>query len=228
MGDSEVVRFDPHVHTNASADARGSVREVLQRADAVGLDAIAITDHDTTDGARRALDSDTDVVVVPGVEISTADGHLLALGVTAEPPIHEPLATTIEWVRAHGGLAVIPHPFQRLRHGVSKGALTACDGIEVFNAWAVTGIQNRRAAAVAARTGQPAIGASDAHRPGMVGRAYTELPGETAMTVDGVLDAVAHGQCRAAGESHAAWASLRRYARSLRRVVSPHTHSTGG
>ena len=220
MGGGVRLRFDPHVHTGASYDARGSVDAVLARCRDQGLDAVAITDHDTAVAARRAVirQDRYGVLVVPGVEISTADGHLLALGVSTDPPTGCPFARTVEWVRDRGGLAVVPHPFQRSRHGVEGGALTDCDGIETFNAWAVTGVQNRRAAVLARQRDYPALGGSDAHHPSAVGTAYTEV--RTAdETVDAVLDAVAAGRCQAVGSSYPLRASLRKYAAAVGRWV---------
>jgi predicted metal-dependent phosphoesterase TrpH len=54
------------------------------------------------------------------VEVSTAHGHLLAIGVERMPPRREPYDETIEWIHEHGGVAVVPHPFQRSRHGVRQ------------------------------------------------------------------------------------------------------------
>jgi predicted metal-dependent phosphoesterase TrpH len=216
------LRFDPHVHTGASYDAAGSVEAVLARCQERHLDAVAITDHDTTAAARRAaaLGERYGILVVPGVEISTADGHLLAVGVTAEPPTGHAFASAVEWVRARGRLAVVPHPFQRSRHGVDRQSLGDCDGIEVFNAWAVTGLQNRRAAALARRRGYPELGGSDAHRPGRVGTAYTEVHAADA-TVEGVLDAIADGRCRAVGDSLPFRSCVRKYTGALARRLRP-------
>jgi len=221
MTDETTVRFDPHVHTVASYDACGQVADVLQQADDCGLAAIAITDHDTVDGAQQALDIQHhyDVLVVPGVEISTADGHLLGLGIDEQPPVGQPLVATVEWVHNRGGITVVPHPFQWSRHGVGKSLLASCDAVEVFNAWAVTGIQNRRAAAVAGRIGQPALGASDAHRPEMIGTAATELTVDGPVTVQRILEAVAAGRCRAVGRSIRLTTSLRTYVTALSRFL---------
>ena len=176
------VRLDPHVHTDASHDAEGTVREVLAYGHNADVDAIAVTDHDTTVAAREALELQAayDVTVVPGVEVSTAAGHVLALGVRKRPRVGRPLVDTVARIRRRGGLAVIPHPFQVSRHGVRKAAIDDCDGIEVFNAWAMTGIQNRRADAFATRHGYPKLAGSDAHDPGTVGSAYTEVSVGTA------------------------------------------------
>lgn len=220
------IRFDPHVHTNASFDARGSVEAVLAEAAAAGLDALAITDHDTTAAVEEALAlaADLDLTVVPGVEVSTAAGHLLALGVRDAPPRGRPLSATIDTVRSAGGVAVIPHPFQRTRHGVRKRDLTDCDGIEVFNAWAMTGLQNRRARRLADRRDYPTLGGSDAHEPVAVGRAYTELTlGDDpapATTTEAVLDAITAGRTRAVGTTTSVRRYLGKYTKAVRRHVS--------
>ncbi len=220
IGDRHRIRFDPHVHTDASYDASGSVEEVLRQGRERGLDAVAITDHDTTAAARRAgdLESEYDVHVIPGVEISTADGHLLALGVTADPPVDRPLTETVEWTRERDGLAIVPHPFQRTRHGVGRRAIADCDAVEVFNAWAMTGLQNRRAGAFARRRGYPGLGSSDAHRPEMVGTAHTELlVDDPEPTTGTILEAIAHGRCQAVGRSATNGEYLRKHADCLDR-----------
>ncbi len=197
------IRFDPHVHTGVSHDGEGSVYEILSYCDDRGLDAVAITDHDTTAAATQALTAQQyyDVEVVPGAEISTSDGHLLALGIETDPPVGCPFTETVTWIRDRGGIAIVPHPFQRSRHGVGRAAITTCDGVEVFNAWAVTGVRNRRAATFARREGYPGLGSSDAHRPDLVGTAYTEVLIEDSLSVETLLAAIAAGRCWPAGQS---------------------------
>lgn len=220
------IRFDPHVHTEASYDAKGSVHEVLGYCHNSSLDAVAITDHDTTVAAREAIEVQElyDITVIPGVEISTADGHLLALNVVDRPPIGHSLSASIEWVRDNGGVAVIPHPFQISRHGVRKRHLEDCDGIEVFNTWSMTGIQNRRAEQFASANDYPQFGGSDAHEPAMVGQGYTELdvcnpPGETLSRSD-IIAALQSGNTRACGQQTSKTRYLSKYSRSLRQHLS--------
>jgi len=221
MSDETTIQFDPHVHTAASHDARGSVADVLHQADERELAAVSITDHNTVDGAQRALDIQHryDTLVVPGVEISTADGHLLRRGISNQPPVGQSLVATVEWIRDRGGIAVAPHPFQRSRHGISKSLLANCDGVEVSNVWAVTGIQNRRAAAFAKRIGQSGLGAIDAHSPETVGIAATELTTEEPVTVQRILNAIVAGRCRAVGRSIRLKTSLRTYATALTQFI---------
>jgi predicted metal-dependent phosphoesterase TrpH len=230
MTPEATVRLDAHVHTGASHDAEGTVREVLARAHNAAVDAVAVTDHDTTVAAREALELQEayDVTVVPGVEVSTAAGHVLALGVRERPRVGRPLADTVAWIRRRGGLAVIPHPFQVSRHGVRKAAIDDCDGIEVFNAWAMTGIQNRRADAFATRRGYPKLAGSDAHDPATVGSAYTEVTVETSSpSVGELLRAVAAGRTRAFGQSTSTRRYVRRYTRAVRRRLRTGRRATG-
>lgn len=220
------VRFDPHVHTEASYDATGTVDAVLESASRAGLDAVAITDHDTTVAARAAIEHAPayDLTVVPGVEISTRDGHVLALGVVDRPPVGASFQTTVSRIREAGGLAVVPHPFQRSRHGVPKRKLADCDGIEVFNPWAMTGIQNRRAARYARRRSYAHLGGSDAHEPSDVGRAHTavtvsDVAGGGPVSASALLDAVGGGGTMAVGQRTPARRYLAKYSRALGRQV---------
>jgi len=224
---TRTLRLDPHVHTEASPDGDGTVHEVLAYAHNRDIDAVALTDHDTTVGARRALEVQDhyDVTVVPGVEVSTADGHVLGLGVRDRPRVGRSLADTVAWLRDRGGVAVVPHPFQVSRNGVRKAAIADVDvdGIEVFNAWAMTGVQNRRADAYATGHGHPKLGGSDAHAPAAVGRAYTKVSlGDAPPTVDRILDAIRAGRTRAVGET----TSTRRYVRKYTRAVGRRLRST--
>lgn len=225
---SRRLRIDPHVHTEASYDATGTVDAVLDRAREAGLDAIAITDHDTTVAAREAIGRAAlhEVAVIPGVEVSSRDGHVLALGIVERPPVGRSLEETLEFVRDAGGLGVIPHPFQRSRHGVPKRALTDCDGVEVFNPWTMTGIQNHRARRFARRRNYPRLAGSDAHEPALVGRAYTEVeirapsePGPHRPSPDAILDAIADGRTTVTGRSTSTQRYLRKYSRSVGRHI---------
>lgn len=190
------LRIDPHVHSEDSYDGHEPIELILAHAAEIGLDAVAITDHDVIGESKRAaeLAPEFGLVGIPGVEVSTAHGHLLALGVERMPPRGRPYGETVAWIHDRGGVAIVPHPFQRSRHGVRErdipvaaeaGGRAAVDAIEVFNAWLFTGYRNRRARRFAAAHGYPGVAASDAHDLAYVGRAFTEL------TVDGVESAAA-------------------------------------
>jgi predicted metal-dependent phosphoesterase TrpH len=185
--------IDPHVHSEGSYDSREPVALLLEHAADIGLDAIVVTNHDTIEESIRAarLAPEYGLVGVPGVEVSTADGHLLAIGVRECPDPGRPLADTVDRTRALGGVAVVPHPFQRTRHGIPRRRLAGVDvdGIETYNAWLFTGYRNRRAAAFARRYDHASLAGSDAHGVGTVGRAFTALDLPSGTTTDDVTEA---------------------------------------
>lgn len=207
--DGQTIRVDAHCHTVASYDSQLLPERLLSRADAVGLDAVAVTDHDTVQGANVTADlaADYDVTVIVGCEVSTADGHLLALGIDDAPTPDEPLVATAREIHDAGGLAVVPHPFQRSRHGASAAAITAVDGIEVCNAHTLVGLRNDQAERFARNRGYPAFGGSDAHRRAAVGLAATEvtLAAGRSPTPAGILDAMRNGRTAAVGRRTSAW-----------------------
>jgi predicted metal-dependent phosphoesterase TrpH len=195
-----MLRCDLHVHTNFSRDGESSVESILRRAEAIGLDAVAITDHDTVDGARYALQCDTSVVVIPGTEVSTKQGHLLVLGVTTPIPPGLDFLATVRLARAQGGLLILPHPYHRWRHGVGrklKDSIEAVDAIETFNSRYITGSANRKAEIIARSFGKPCVGGSDAHNAKYVGFGFTYVAAEP--DVDAILYAIRQGRTTPGG-----------------------------
>ncbi|AFK19967.1 PHP domain-containing protein [Haloferax mediterranei ATCC 33500] len=221
------VRIDPHVHSEGSYDAHDPVELILEQAAEIGLDAVVVTDHDVIDESIRAaqLAPMYGLVGIPGVEVSTADGHLLALGVEELPPRRRPLDETARWVRERGGVAIVPHPFQRSRHGVRRKRLgryddaargDAFDAIETYNSWLFTGYKNRRARRFARKRQYPSVAGSDAHNVGYVGRAYTEMEipdvSRASLTADHILDAIRDGSTQVQGRRTPIPTSTKHYA----------------
>ena len=214
------LTVDLHVHSEGSYDAHAPVEVLLEQAAAVGLDAIAVTDHDAIDQSLKAaaLAPAYGLIGIPGVEISTAQGHLLAIGVEELPTPREPLGETISRVRELDGVAVVPHPFQRSRHGIRKRRLRGCrpDAIEVYNPWLFTGYENRRAKRFARRREYPQVAGSDAHLARMVGRAYTEIMIDSAnrhadVTATEVVDALQNGSTAIYGRRQPIYRSAHHY-----------------
>ncbi|MFC4544124.1 PHP domain-containing protein [Halosolutus amylolyticus] len=190
-------RYDLQVHTDASPCSSASPDRVAAAAADAGLDGIVVTDHDTlanVDAVRDAAPDDLDVV--PGVEVTTTEGHLLAIDVTEAPPRTDPL-TVVDRVHEQGGVAVLSHPFDALRqyYETDLDALAAAvDGVEAVNSRCVRRRFNDRAAAFATARDLPATGGSDAHFPMEVGRAYTSVEGGGSLA-----DAVRDGRVRPGG-----------------------------
>jgi len=186
-------KADLHIHTAYSADGTATVAAVLEHVvHHTDLTVIAITDHDEIDGALEALElaPHYGIEVVPGCEVSTADGHLLALYVTEKVPARMSLVETVATVAALGGICVVPHPGGRwrwcvqekpLRDALSHASIAeTLVGIEAYNASLPDLRVNRRAAWLQQQLGLAKVSASDAHLLRMIGVGATCFPGNSA------------------------------------------------
>ncbi len=197
------VRLDLHVHSGYSVDSRLSFDQILERITYEGLQGFALTDHDTTAGLAELAQlrhSYPGYWFVPGVEVSTHEGHLLVYGVPEAPPAHRSLAETLDRVAALGGVAVLAHPF-RWVHGVGRRIATnaSVQGLEGRNG-KNSELSNTRAELLAARRSLGCTGGSDAHEPALVGRAFTEFDTEVT-SLDDLLEHIRKGQTTASGAS---------------------------
>jgi predicted metal-dependent phosphoesterase TrpH len=190
---------DLHLHTLASDGLIGSLALVDYVEAQTDLDVIAVTDHDETVAALETRDyaarRDYRVQVVPGVEVTTRDGHLLCLWLEERPPALRPLVQTAEWVRARGGLCIAPHPFTRWTHSLSARALNVAvqdhliAGVEVLNASLAGRASRSRALAFAETYGLAHVGSSDAHMVAMIGLSRTRFEGDTPEALRAALEA---------------------------------------
>jgi predicted metal-dependent phosphoesterase TrpH len=219
---------DLHVHTNFSKDGESSVEEILRRAEEVGLDVIAITDHDSIDGAKKALTCKTSLMVIPGIEVSTKQGHLLVLGVTELIPAGLDVIDTIGIARKLGALLILPHPYHVWRHGVArrkKIGMSAVDAIETFNSRYIVGSANRKAARMAKKLGKPCVAGSDAHHARFIGFGRTIIDADR--DVASVLAAIREGKVTCGGRQtplrtytrqslNNTWRKIKRFTRRVR------------
>jgi predicted metal-dependent phosphoesterase TrpH len=184
-------RADIHMHTTAS-DGFATVEQVLNYvAQRKHLDVIAITDHDVLDSSLWAYNhrAQYPFEIIPGVEVSSADGHVLALWVTRPIEKGMTLAETVAAIHDQGGMAILAHPFEAivcthtfwnyLRHPeiISKAGI---DAIEIHNAGAFTPGNNLLARRLAQQLQLPVVGNSDAHSVNAIGRGMTHFEGRTA------------------------------------------------
>jgi len=220
-----VLRAELHCHSSLSYDGRDPVDMLLGQAAAVGLDALAVTDHDEIDASLAAAEqaADYDLVGIPGMEVTSEAGHVLALGVEELVPPGLSFVETLDRIHAQDGIAVVPHPFQRSRHGVaphiSEATLASADAIEVYNSRLFTGRSNRTAERFAAARNLPMTAGSDAHIAEMVGQAVTEVDAAE-RTVDAVLDAIRDGRTSVVGKRTPWRISLRQFGGGVRRRIA--------
>jgi predicted metal-dependent phosphoesterase TrpH len=197
------VRIDLHVHSRHSPDSRLRLEEVANLLTGEGFHGVALTDHNSVEGHTELPDLRSrfpGFLFVPGVEVSTREGHLLAYGVTTVPPPHRPIAETVRWVDGHGGAAVLAHPF-RLSHGVGRRVAESVpvSALEAKNGH-TSEVANAKAGLVAARRHLGTTGGSDAHALADLGRAFTEFPSDVE-SVDSVLESIRRGRTVAGGQS---------------------------
>jgi predicted metal-dependent phosphoesterase TrpH len=235
-----------HLHTRAS-DGLMSAQALVDYAEqATDLDVIAITDHDETSAALEAREYAARrgyrVQVVCGVEVTTRDGHLLALFVEDRPSAFQPLLQTADWVRAHGGLCIAPHPFSRWTHSLGGRVMLQAvqqqllAGVEVLNASPAGRPSREGALRFVAEHQLAAVGGSDAHMLGVVGLARTRFRGRSPDELRQALETAAtFAEGRFASPREIAAEALPQLARSmvhlpLRRMVrfARGQHATSG
>ncbi|MDO8615684.1 MAG: PHP domain-containing protein [Dehalococcoidia bacterium] len=180
-----LIRADLHNHTHFSPDSILSPARFVAQAVRRGLDCIAVTDHNTLGGAEavREAAAATGLRVIAGEEVRTDDGEVLGLFLTQDIPRGLSAEETIGRIKAQGGLAGVPHPYDTLRSGLDPAVMLRLvdrlDFVEGLNARMVFSAHNDKAVQFASAHGLPLSAASDAHSRWEVGRAYVEMPGFT-------------------------------------------------
>ena len=197
------LNIDLHTHSFFSADGVSSPEEMIEAARAKGLHGFAITDHNTCDAVTYMLENGlmredglpvNDFLVIPGVEITTAEGHLLCIGTTLPYLKAKRAHDVCEMIHDAGGLAIPPHPYDFFRAGIRQSALDHIDidALEVFNAASTLRRYNRQAFEYASMRKLPMTAASDAHVAEAIGTAYTILETDD-FSVRGVLEQILEG-----------------------------------
>lgn len=184
---------DLHIHSIHSWDGTASVSAILKHvSENTALDVIAITDHDEIDGSLKARDlaHRYDLEVVTGSEVTTADGHLLALFVEEKIPAGLPLVESIHCIADQGGLGVVAHPMAKgvssvsaetLRHALQQpGVPGVLVGMEAVNGGLFHRGSNIAATALAHTLPIASVANSDSHLLHTIGEAATRFPGSTA------------------------------------------------
>lgn len=179
------TRVDLHCHTAASFDGKVDPVRVLELARDRGLTHIAITDHETLDGARAAqAENVSGIELIVGQEVRTAEGDLILLFVGSVIPGGLSLDETVARARDQGALIGLPHPFDAYRPSIARGAVRSADlarlaavadYVEVHNGRVSDQRANSRAAEFASEYGLAATAASDAHTEAEIGTCYAAL-----------------------------------------------------
>ena len=192
-----MLKADFHMHTHFSPDSEMSPEEMVARCLKVGLNCIAVTDHNTIDGAL-AVQRIAPFTVIIGEEVKTSQGEITGLFLTETVPRGLPALETAKRIKEQGGLVSIPHPFDRFRWSVIRPEaleeiLPYADIMEVFNSRNNLSRYDKKAYEFAEEHGLLASGVSDAHTPLELGRTYVEMP-DFDGTPEGFTQALAQGR----------------------------------
>jgi len=187
-----MIKLDLHVHSQYSEDAIGSPKDIIKSLKKKGLQGLAITDHNTVEGGLKAVKiAPKDFIIIPGIEISTADGHMLALNVEKNIARNLSIQETVEKILEQGGIPIVPHLFRNMS-GIKKEKLKTIhqkiSTIEVFNACSIPKT-NLKIAKIAKEYNLGGTGGSDSHDPAYAGYAYTVVD-TTDMNDDTILSEI--------------------------------------
>ncbi len=215
----KVTKIDLHVHSNYSKDSIITLDRLVYFAKQRGLDAVAITDHDTVQGALDMVKR-TDFPIIPGIEVTSTDGHIVGLGVQCSIRRGLSAEETVDRIHEAAGLAIACHPSAMFKQSIKKATLAKFDAVEVINSSAIPFERSvHHAEQIASRLKKSRVAGSDAHYGPEIGYAYTTT-GE-ADDVEGALRSIAEGACQPHGSAMPMAMRLRREFRLLsRRLVT--------
>ena len=198
-----MYKMDSHIHSEYSPDSKSKLKDIFKVAKSRNIDIIAISDHNTVDGSKEArrLTKKDDLLVIPSIEISSIEGHILGFGCEEKIDRDLPAAETIDLIHDQSALAIIPHPYCFYRHGLLCKADykdLKIDAIETKNARFMVGYCNNKAKNLSKTENLPSLGASDAHYFKFVGDCYSKIDCEK--DIDSVLKSIKKGKVEAFGK----------------------------
>jgi len=187
-----MICIDLHLHTQFSFDASISPKYVAEALNAHPvIKGVAITDHNTLEGyshVRRFASAYQDVVIIPGVEVTTMLGDVIVLGVKEKPAYWSTLESVVDFARERNGVVVVPHPYRAGGIGNAAQKIPAELGaVEVLNPDSTTQ-ENKMAETLAQTRNMPGVTGSDAHHIHQMWRAYTQINAEP--NVENILKAI--------------------------------------
>jgi predicted metal-dependent phosphoesterase TrpH len=212
------IRADLHVHTTYSKDSLISPKDLVYYSKKKGLNAVAVTDHNNLEGAYK-IARETDFLVIPGMEVSSSDGHIVALNVNQPIPKGFSAVETVEQIHRAGGVAIACHPYVYFKGCLRENVCATFDAIEVINARAFPFRSSvKKAQETAERLKLSHVAGTDAHYGPQIGYGYTVIEAVDA-SVDSIAKAIVNGHCSAHGQPVPPVLNLQQQVLRLRRMV---------
>ncbi|MBS7621560.1 PHP domain-containing protein [Candidatus Bathyarchaeota archaeon] len=193
-----MIHADLHIHTMFSPDASTHPKTIVEQLFAhPSIKAAAITDHNTVKGYYKVLElakAYPDILIIPGIEVSSFGGDLVLLGVAEVPPQPRTVENVIDFAHERGGLVVAAHPYRAFGLGDSAKNYEI-DAVEVLNGGCSRQL-NILAEELAKAMALPGVAGSDAHRADELWTVYNEIQAST--DLDEILRAIKRGLVRVA------------------------------
>ncbi len=217
------IRADLHVHTTYSKDSLITPKDLVYYAKKRGLNACAVTDHNYLAGAYK-IAKETDFLIIPGMEVSSADGHIVALNVHELIPRGFSAVETVERIHKAGGVAIACHPYVYFKGCLREHVCASFDAIEVINARAVPFKNSvKKAEEAAQRLKLSRVAGTDAHYGPQIGYGYTEIEAAEP-TVEAIAAAIVDGHCTPHGQAVPAITNAELTVQRLKRMVKKFSH----
>lgn len=186
-----------HIHTVYSSDSLLQPKTIVDQLVAHNfIKVAAVTDHDSVRGCRATVELASaypDILIIPGVEISTPQGDMLILGTEMLPPKPWTPQAVVDYAKSVGGVSIVAHPFRQYGMGDLARNLKV-DAIEVLNGGS-TAAANTEAKKLAKSMGLPGTAGSDAHQLSELFSVCSKI--DAALDVDAVLKAIKRGSVSA-------------------------------
>ena len=175
-----MIKADLHIHTCYSIDSTASLEQIINRCLSIGINCLAIADHNTIEGAIKLREIAPFKIIV-AEEILTSAGEIIGLFLEEEIPAKLPLEEAISRIKKQNGLVCIPHPYDTLRFSAFNNSsfmaiMPQVDIIEVFNSRSLFPGGEYKAQMLAQQHNKLASCGSDAHIVSEIGKAYVEMP----------------------------------------------------
>ena len=212
------VKADLHVHSMYSSDSQITPGDLVYYAKKKGLTAVAITDHNHVGGALKIAKETTDFLIIPGIEVSSAQGHIVGLNLREAIPKGLSAEETIDKIHAAGGVAIACHPYALFKGSLQKNVSARFDAIETINARSFPFSRScGKAEDVAKRFGLSRVAGTDAHYAPQIGYGYTIVEAE--LDVDSIAKAIVAGRCKPFGQPVPVFLNIQQQLQRLRRMT---------
>ena len=188
------------MHTTYSSDSLITPKDLIYYAKKRVLNAVAVTDHNSLEGAYK-IAKDTNFLVIPGMEVSSSDGHIVALNVSELIPKGFSAPETVLRIHKAGGVAIACHPYAYFKGSLKGNVCETFDAIEIINARAFPFKRSvKKATQTANRLNLSRVGGTDAHYGPQIGYGYTVIEAEEA-SVEAIAKAIVEGHCQPFGQA---------------------------